>query len=299
MHLMPIFAPLRYICSNKICNMKLRILLLLLSGAALFSSCTKNTTPPAYTYTFVNPSTTALNLVLYNSQTDYINNAHPALTFKLAPNASIQVPSSKFAAYASYWFDVYSDDYTFTNWTFPVEQIEQNSNYFTPSAQSNLLKLPTYIDYSRLVCINGGDTATHWTAVGGRRFLQDEPSDTGTLWNQLNPTQQNVKISMSKNHLLTLYYTAPYAPSYGSNILNIPWEVRADSARYLGNPNAGHLYIKSTYDRDFHLYGNISYKIIKDESGNPKSSDTLVLNMALEDPTFFQGTFYMVKDQNN
>lgn len=295
---MPIFASLSYICCDKICNMKLRVLLLLLSSAALFASCKKDGASQPYNYTFVNPGTTPLNLVLYSSQTDYINGTNPAMTFKLAPNASIQVPSSKFAVYATYWYDIYSDDYTATNWTFPVEQIEQNSNFITPTAQNNLLKLPTYIDYSRLVCINGGDTATYWTAVNGKRYLADEPSDTGTWWNQLTPSQQNVKISMSKNHLLTLYYTAPYAPSYGSNVLNILWEVRADSAKYLGNLN-GHLYIKSTYDRDFHLYGNISYKIIKDENGNPKASDTLVLNMALEDPTFFQGTFYMVRDTVN
>jgi len=176
-----------------------RLLLFSVSVVLIFFSCSKPKTQ-ATDYTFENLADKQVNVDIYASQDDYLNNKNLVAHGVAKVRGYYIVPLSSFQNGHLYYVDIYSDDYLYNNWFWT--NVTLRDTFLPSQSDYDYTILHTqYSDPSRLIWINGAGPTTTWKAFNAYTYSSSVFTST---WSTLTAAQQNFQIITRKSSFATL-----------------------------------------------------------------------------------------------
>ncbi len=159
------------------------------------TGCHETPSNQGFEYNFENLTDKAINVKIYNTQSDYNTGTNAFLSGRMEVRGYYTVPMDKFVEGRTYYVDWYSDDYLYSNWFWSSITLR---NTFTPSATSYefLVNTVQYADPSRNIWMKGSGISTTWVAADA--FTLSGSTYTST-WSSLSTAQQDVQLILNRD----------------------------------------------------------------------------------------------------
>jgi hypothetical protein len=174
-------------------------------------SCSKSTDNPANnnttvkhnygTYTFVNPTTNKLNVTVYKSLNAYATDSNNVTKFSITPNGTYTA-TGVIDSGVKYYFDCYSDSYSYHNWSDSLFFIYSFVFYKKTDSLHPVLLNNIY----RTMLLKNTSLSTKWVAVNAL-----DATLTNSVWSQLPFYQKYYQITVNKD--FSVNYTIQLADS--------------------------------------------------------------------------------------
>lgn len=134
------------------------------------------------------------NVVLYRSREDYYTLTNPVVSGRTDAEGTYVIPASKLVKGTTYYADIYTDDYSYSNWSgdnLIREFVYGDNNSFSNYGYKTTISSPN--EQWRMFYLDGNKLGTDWKAVDAR-----EPG-TGSVWNSISAADQLRKIRFNRD----------------------------------------------------------------------------------------------------
>ena len=149
-------------------------------------------------FKFVNMVPIEVKLDLYRSQADMNNNTNVAYSFTVPGNGQATIPFRLFDTSATYYYDYYSSDFTFTQWGNDIyDTLGTRFGQFTQTK----FQIPSYsMSQLRPAFLKGNNASVTWRAVDFYDFSYSE------AWSSLSANDQYKVLVINKSLICQLYH---------------------------------------------------------------------------------------------
>ena len=154
---------------------------------------------------FQNTQDIVVNVNIYGSLADYVNGTNVLAQGRIPANGSENFSGGAIKAGQWYYYDVFSDDYSYTNWV-DDDDFEIGMDSTTPrrvkfDGGNQIFNAVTSQTTARTALLNNTRGYTTWVAVDALDL-----STGDDIWYTLTPQQQFATMKVRKDHTGTFYY---------------------------------------------------------------------------------------------
>ncbi len=160
----------------------------LLLNSVFSSGCNKEREEPE-ACTLINEVSVALNVDVYTSIEDYNTNTNVLMSRRVEVGKVVEIPMEElFKADSEFYFDVYSDDYAFSNWPVRHRSIKI---YPGQSGFGHTLSASTF--KNRIAFLDGSKLQKTWKAIDAIHS-----TERVSIWNEIPEDEKHLRITITK-----------------------------------------------------------------------------------------------------
>lgn len=216
-----------------------------------------------------------MNLDIYTNEDDYMSGTGAIIHTRLPGSRTTSVSAEKFTAGNTYYYDIYSDDHTYTNWVFYGKpSLWYDSSTYTSfkyAGTDALVGGTTLQTNARISLLDKTKSGSSWKAIGAL-----DVTTGASCWASLNEAQQSFRAVVRKDHTGTFFSQRggstletnfkfdgiPGYPNYSFNIVDSTFTSFIENTNV--NPGTSQ-HVPVTLDTLVCLWNEIMYVMAKEK----------------------------------